>query len=281
MKSNLNYFKAFCLLTFIVLQSCNVNSDMSEKSLNKAAMITDGESFSSEEIAGKSKPISVKKNQRKLIRNGTIRFKVKNSKAEKFSLAKEVEKLEGYLGNERSTQIGNQKQTELEIHVPSHQFNRIVEFIEKQAVKIDEKNITIDDVTEEFVDLTARTKTKKEVLERFRKLLQTAKNMEEIMSVESKIGEIQAEIESAEGRLQYIEQNVSFSCLKLGFYTETPIDVVEEPNRFATALEQGWEGFVSFLVILTRNWFTLLILFGIGYFFRKPIKQFFVLLKGL
>jgi hypothetical protein len=251
-----------------------------EKSANIMALNAD---YSKEEQAGNSnltsKSNKSKKLERKLIRQGNIRLKVKNTKQTKFLIAREVENLNGYLGNESVYQDGSSKESRLDVHVPANKFNRLVEFIEKHADKIDDKTITIDDVSEEFVDLTARLRTKKEVLERFHSMLTRAKNIDEIIKLEEKIGEIQSDIESVEGRLQYIEQNVAFSSLSLVYYTETPVVVVDEPNRFTSAFSEGWESLVSFLVGIARNWFTFLILGVIIYFFRRPIKYFFNLIK--
>lgn len=271
------------LLIILLLASCSSNLDANlskEKNANMMALNAD---FSKEEKAGNSnltsKSNESKKLERKLIRQGNIRLKVKNTKQTKFLIAHEVEKLNGYLGNESVYQEGSSKESRLDVHVPSHNFNRLVEFIEKHADKIDDKTITIDDVSEEFVDLTARLRTKKEVLERFHSMLTRAKNIDEIIKLEEKIGEIQSDIESVEGRLQYIEQNVAFSSLSLVYYTDSPVIVEEKPNRFTSAFSEGWESLVSFLVGIARNWFTFLILGVIIYFFRKPIGQFFKLIR--
>lgn len=271
------------LLFILLLASCSSNLDANLSEEKNANIMDLNADFSKEEKAGNSdlssKSQKSKKLERKLIRQGNMRLKVKNAKQTKFLIAREVEQLNGYLGNESVYQDGSSKESRLDVHVPSHNFNKLVEFIEKHADKIDDKTITIDDVTEEFVDLTARLRTKKEVLERFHSMLTRAKNIDEIIKLEEKIGEIQSDIESVEGRLQYIEQNVSFSSLSLVYYTDTPVVIVEEPNRFTTAFSEGWESLVSFLVGIARNWFTFLILGVIIYFFRKPIGQFFKLIR--
>lgn len=270
------------LFIILLLASCSSNMDANLLKEKNANMMIENDDYSKEEQAGHSnltkKSQKSKKLERKLIRKGNMRFKVKNPNQTKFLIAHEVEKLEGYLGNESIYQNGATKESHLELHVPANKFNRIVEFIEKHADKIDDKTITIDDVSEEFVDLTARVRTKKEVLERFHSMLTRAKNIDEIIKLEEKIGEIQSDIESVEGRLQYIEQNAAFSSLSLVYYTETPVVVEEEPNRFTTAFSEGWESLLSFLVGIARNWFTFLILGVIIYFFRKPIGQFFKLI---
>ncbi|MFN5982406.1 MAG: DUF4349 domain-containing protein [Fluviicola sp.] len=271
------------LLFVLLLTSCSSNLDSNLAKKKNANMMIENADYSKEEQVGNSnltsKSNKSKKLERKLIRQGNIRLKVKNTKQTKFLIAREVEKLNGYLGNESVYQEGTSKESRLDVHVPANKFNRLVEFIEKHADKIDDKTITIDDVSEEFVDLTARLRTKKEVLERFHSMLTRAKNIDEIIKLEEKIGEIQSDIESVEGRLQYIEQNVAFSTLSLVYYTETPAVVVDEPNRFTSAFSEGWESLLSFLVGIARNWFTFLILGVIIYFFRRPIKYFFNLIK--
>ena len=62
------------------------------------------------------------------------------------------------------------------------------------------------------------SKTKKEVEARYRELLTRATSVEEILKIEEQIGNIRTEIESAEGRLRYLSNQVQYSTLHVTFY---------------------------------------------------------------
>ena len=73
--------------------------------------------------------------------------------------------------------------------------------------------IDSQDVTEEYIDITARLKTKKELEARYLELLKKANKVEEIVSIEKEIGNLRSDIESIEGRLRYINNAVAYSTL--------------------------------------------------------------------
>ena len=81
--------------------------------------------------------------------------------------------------------------------------------------ELNEKKITSEDVTTEVIDTRSRLEAKKQVRLRYLDLLKQAKNMEEILSVQSEINGIQEQIESAAGRMEYLQHSSSFSTIHL------------------------------------------------------------------
>lgn len=57
----------------------------------------------------------------------------------------------------------------------------------KGVDKFDHKNIEVKDVTEEFLDVKARLKTKKELEDRYIDLLKKANNIKEILEIETRL----------------------------------------------------------------------------------------------
>ncbi|MBQ0740603.1 DUF4349 domain-containing protein, partial [Aquimarina celericrescens] len=89
-------------------------------------------------------------------------------------------------------------------------FDIVLDSICKTAEFVDFKNISTIDVTEEYVDITSRLKTKVEVKQRYETILRTkAKTVEDILMAEEKLSKLQEEIESAQGRLKYLGSKVT------------------------------------------------------------------------
>jgi type IV secretory pathway VirB6-like protein len=135
------------------------------------------------------------------------------------------------------------------------------------------------DVTEEFIDVEARIKTKKELQNRYIELLKRATTINEMLSIEREIGSLQTEIESVEGRMNYLKDKIKFSTLSVSYYQETTASFGFF-SKVAEALESGWSGFLWFIIGLSYLWVFVLIAIAVIYLIvrrrrkrRKAVKK--------
>ena len=150
---------------------------------------------------------------------------------------------------------------ELVIRVPSSSFEELLEDLSKQALFVNYKRIYSENVTEEYVDIQARLKTKREVRERYTAILQAkAKTVEDILKAEEHIRVLQEEIEAKEGRLNFLKSRVSMSEINLEIYQktvykETPA-IAEKPysKEVTEALGNGWALITSITLVLINSW---------------------------
>ncbi len=103
------------------------------------------------------------------------------------------------------------------VRIPSGRFDAFVGSLSGLMVNLDNKDIQVKDVTEEYVDIESRIKTKKEILARYTDLLKQAKTVAEMLEVERKIEKIQTELESMQGRLNVLKNQISYSTLTITF----------------------------------------------------------------
>jgi hypothetical protein len=89
---------------------------------------------------------------------------------------------------------------------------------------------TVEDVTEQFLDVQTRLKTKRAMQERLQQLLAQAKNVEEALAVERELARITEEIESMEGRLKVWRELVAFSTITVMFQAR-PADKIDSTVR--------------------------------------------------
>lgn len=196
---------------------------------------------------------------RKLIRNGNVKFETKNIDATEFRIKQAVRKMGAFISFEQQTRNEWSVRTDLEIRMRSDVFEEMLDSICSGAHAIDSKNIKVQDVTEQYVDTESRIATRKLVEQKYVDHLTKAKDIDEVLAIEAKIGQIREEIESAEKRLRKLKDQVALSTLRIEFYQHIQKPVVQESNRFEKAAKVGWSGFESFLVILTAAWPLLLI----------------------
>jgi hypothetical protein len=108
------------------------------------------------------------------------------------------------------------------IRVPAPLLDSLMNAIAQNAEHVHYRNLQSQDVTEEFVDIETRLRTKKEVRDRYLDLLRNkAKTLSEVLDAEEKIRVLQEEIEAQEGRLKFLNDQIAMSTLTLELYQPT------------------------------------------------------------
>jgi len=212
--------------------------------------------------------------KRKLIKTGDIEFETENITETNKNIKKIINQFDGYIANESEDKYNYKNSQKIEIRLPAKNFDALLAEISKGVEKFDSKNIHVRDATEEFVDIQARLKTKKELEARYLELLSKARNVGEILQIEREIGNLRADIESFEGRLKYLKDQVSFSTLDVYFYETIPFEYEHKfAEKFKNGFGNGWENLLYFFIGLINIWPFVLIIIVLVYFVRKKLKQ--------
>ncbi|ETK11024.1 hypothetical protein T230_00100, partial [Tannerella sp. oral taxon BU063 isolate Cell 1/3] len=98
--------------------------------------------------------------------------------------------------------------------------------------------------------------TKKDLEARYQELLKRANSVDEVLKVEAQISSLRAEIESAEGQMRYLKNQVALSTLTVSFYEKTV--AAGFGYKFQRALRQGWDNLLWVIVGLANLWAILL-----------------------
>ena len=164
-----------------------------------------------------------------------------------------MKEFNGYLSDENVTEYNDKIEYRVTIRVASEKFEQVIERISQNAKKLDSKNIYSLDVTEEFIDIEARLNTKKELEKRYLELLKQANKVDEILSIEKEIGTLRSEIESFEGRLNYLKNRVSLSTLTVMFY-EKNTSSFGFNSKIGHAIHNGWTNLLWFFIAIINLW---------------------------
>jgi len=206
--------------------------------------------------------------ERKIIKEGEISFQTSNAAETKEIISRSVAELGGYISSDNVFNYNDRVEYRITIRVPSDKFDVLLEKISKTAQKIESKNISALDVTEEFIDIEARIKTKKELENRYKELLKQANKVEEILAIEREIGSLRSEIESAEGRLNYLKDRVSLSTLTVVFY-EKLTSSFGFTSKFGQAIQNGWTNLLWFFIGLANFWPFIIVGFAIIIIYKR------------
>lgn len=213
--------------------------------------------------------------EQKIIKEGNLHFETSDLAATYSQIQNAVKSNNAIIQNDTEGKDYESVFRKLIIRVPSKNFDLFLKDISKGVAYFDNKEISSQDVTAEYIDIDARLKAKKVLENRYLELLKKANKVSEMLEIEAQLSSIREEIEAKEGQLNYMQNRVSFSTITIEFYKS----IAEESGVTAsygmkiwTAIKSGFNSMSSLFINLLSIWPFIIILFAIGYFIRKRFK---------
>lgn len=191
--------------------------------------------------------------ERKLIKSGYIHFETDSIATTREQILNAMEKYKGYLSSDQENSYYGRISSTLTIRIPAEHVDSFLSDSLYGVKKFDTKNISVQDVTEEFLDVETRIHTKKEIESRYLEILKQATTVTDILAVERELGTLRADIESMEGRLNYLKNQINLSTLHITFYQEIP-EAVSNNHTLWGSLRDGLSTFIGFFFALISVW---------------------------
>lgn len=263
----------------------NYKKDFENKSIGNGTALTDsmGNAATVTGIAlqgGQSIPPPVDLNK-KIIKTADLNIEVKDFAKFNDMVHKSLRQYGAYIAQENQTANDYSISNRITIKVPVDQFDDMVLAMNSTDAKLLEKKISSEDVSAEVVDIKSRMEAKKQMRARYLEFMKQAKNMEEVLNVQSSINDVQADIESADGRVQYLSQSAAYSTINISFSAILDANKKEdaEPNfasRLGASISAGGKGLGEIVIALFALWPLFLggalVVFAYKKFFRaKPV----------
>jgi hypothetical protein len=216
---------------------------------------------------------------KKIIKTATLNAEVKDYRNFSSSLREKIKNLGGYIAQEEQNQSDYKIENSVVIKVPVDQFDNAVAQLSGDIELLNEKKITSQDVTTEIIDTRSRMEAKKQVRLRYLDLLKEAKNMQDILSVQSEINGIQEQIESATGRIEYLGHSSAYSTINLMYYQvlNSSAKDMDKPSfgiKLGNAFSIGWNWIGELFVGLVSIWPLFLLAFiGIVIYKKTRVQK--------
>ncbi|NJX13987.1 DUF4349 domain-containing protein [Tamlana crocina] len=211
----------------------------------------------------------------KIIKTSFLRFETRDLDKTYLDIKHVVQANKGFIQDDNSNNSFNRITRRLVIRIPTINFQDALDAVSQNVSYFDEKRVSAKDVTEEFIDLEARLKSKKQLENRYLELLDKAKNVKEILEIERELSTIREEIEAKQGRLNYLQNQVSLSTLEIEFYkltSEAPV-AKSYGTKMWNAIKSGFNGISLFFLGILHIWpFIIILIIGI-FFLRKWINK--------
>lgn len=259
-----------------MVTSENVMPDQGSDSMrNKAAAPANSNAVATTAAAG----IGLDTIDKKIIKNAEVNITVKNNPEAETSVQELVVKFQGFVQNTSTYTNKDSSRTDMEVRVPAEKFDTFLTEL-KNIGEITYNRVYTTDVTEEFIDLSARQKTLKLQEERLQDMLKQAKTVDELLKVENEIARVRGEIERITGRLKYLENKTSYSTIALHLSTKNIPSEAEIDNFSEQLIYNLKDGFGTFLnlimgLINAAAWLLpfLVIFIPAGYLLLKRYKK--------
>jgi hypothetical protein len=269
----------FGFFSFIlILSGCNksYNPEESVMAIQSVKLPPKMESPAYDKSPDPAAPTIKEKIEQKIIKQATLRFETDNletafNQIQKAVIANKARIINDSEGKDFATVSRN-----LTVKVPSQNFDRFISDISKGVSYFEVKSISAEDVTEQFIDLTSRLKTKKKLEERYLEILKKANKVSEILEIEEQISTIREEIEAKEGQLKYLESRVSESTITIEFYktiAEKEGVKISYGSKLWTAIKSGFYSLSDLLISLLSVWPFIILFVVLVHFIRKRLKR--------
>jgi hypothetical protein len=188
--------------------------------------------------------------QRAVIQTGSVELVTRHLDRARDAVDRLVARYGGYVSKEQTTssRSGRAVRSELVLRVPTREFATVVAGL-KSLGRVRASSSHSEDVTTEVIDVNSRVETQRASIERLRRLLRSATNVDDMISIEREVATRQASLESLEAQQAYLDDQTSMSTVTVQM-SGSPAN--PQPKRhesgFLAGLDRGWHAMTTFLV---------------------------------
>ena len=182
-----------------------------------------------------------------------------------------VERYKGFITDSHSyVSRTGRKSGDIAVRVPQDKFLEVIAEMGHLG-DVKSKHISGEDITEEYIDLTARLNNSERQERRLLEILDMANNTKEVLEVERELWRVRGEIERLTGRIKYLENRVELATIHVSLNEPEPIT---HSWGIRDALRSAFSGFVSVirgLIIFVGYALPILILICIGWLVKSRL----------
>lgn len=249
--------KLVSAILFLFLAACSnssKNSDFNEAVANGYSVA--GEAIPVAEQRVSAPPPPSPEVEQKIIKTARLVFETEDVETTHREILQLATKYNGLVQSDNSGKDYNRIYKNLIIRIPTKNFQPFIDGISEGVAYFDHRDISHQDVSEEFVDLEARLRAKRELENRYLELLKKANNVKEMLEIERELSNIREEIEAKQGRLQYLQSQVAMSTVTIEFYKTTAETGITQSygTKMKHALQGGWNGISVFFLGILYLW---------------------------
>jgi hypothetical protein len=128
----------------------------------------------------------------------------------------------GYIISSHTWFEGEFKYATVRLGVPVAEFENVLRRLRGLALKVNSEIASGEDVTDQYVDLQSRLTNLEATRDRIREFLDKATTVEEALKVNQQLGDVEAQIEEIQGRMNYLTDRSAYSTIDVQLNPERP-----------------------------------------------------------
>jgi hypothetical protein len=131
----------------------------------------------------------------------------------------------------------------LTLSVPADKLDTALDQLARIGTTVLRRDLSTQDVTAQYIDTTSRLKTMRASVDRVRALMVQAKDLGQVVALESELSRREADLESLESQLAALSNSVENSTLSVSL--STPVNAPVTQAGFVAGLRSGWDAFAA------------------------------------
>ena len=196
----------------------------------------------------------------KLIYSGSLRLQTLEYEKTMQSIHDKIESAGGFVQYEDESD-GNdswyydsasvsRRYAQIEARIPSKEFQGFMESLQEDG-KIMNRHVNVDNITQSYAETEASVKAYEIEQERLLDMMDKAETIEDMIAVEARLSEVEAELGRYKTSLSSMDRDVEYSAVSISVdevreYTEEPDDSTFL-SRLKETVKSSWSGFLWFM----------------------------------
>lgn len=191
--------------------------------------------------ANENSPVTALTAQRKIIKNAQFVLTVESTPTALDRLTGITTDMGGYVVSTRVFTENGLRAATISFAVPVDRFEETLRRVRALALKVESESASGQDVTDQYVDLESQLRNLQATADRIRGFLAKAQTVDEALKVSQQLSQVEKDIETIKGKMNYIEGRADFSTItvELREPRPTPTPTVP-PTPTLTPTPVGW-----------------------------------------
>ncbi len=176
----------------------------------------------------------------KIVKTGNLTMLVKNVEEASAHITDIRNLMGGQPGNATWSEYSpGVRSGDITIWVPSVRFDEAMLALKKLALRVENESIRADDVSAQFVDLTARLKNLHAAEAQYVEIMKRAGTINDILNVTNQLNSTRSQIEELQGQLDYLSHQVALSSIHISLTQEAVPGSVTSEWRPLTVIKEA------------------------------------------
>lgn len=285
-RNKLSFLLLLVVVYLVVKQSSGV------RPLSQPAMLSIG-GAGEESVALKSAPsvssllpsrnyTPTTETDRLVVQESNLSLVVKNVRESSDKATDWAKSVGGYMVSSSLSQPEEAPYAYVVLRIPAKDLKPAIEYFRSLAIKVSSENLLGTDVTDEYIDIDSRLDTLNKTKAKFEEILSKATAVQDILTVQRELINLQDQIDSLKGRQQYLEKTAELAKISLHLSTDEfslpyapsqpfrPAAIFKQAVRSLVGTLRGGAKLLIWVGVYSPIW---LLILGVIWFFKRRKKK--------